>query len=71
MLGLRAPQQISRPYTALAQRGIGAGTRPRGAHRPGKRAVTVDGKELTADYLIIALGAELAPESVPFGSGRT
>ena len=65
MLGLRAPGQISRPYTALARRGIeqvqGRVTRI----DPTQRKVTVDGKELTADYLVIALGAELAPDTVP------
>ncbi|MHB1186870.1 NAD(P)/FAD-dependent oxidoreductase [Thiobacillus sp.] len=65
MLGLRAPQQISRPYTALARRGIEL-LRGRVEHiDPARRVVTVDGKELTADYLVIALGAELAPDAVP------
>ncbi len=65
MLGQRAPQQISRPYSALARRGIewvqGRVERIDAA----RRTATVDGKELSADYLVIALGAELAPESVP------
>lgn len=65
MLGLRAPQQISRPYTALARRGIELVQGRVERIDPAQRAVTVDGKELAADYLIIALGAELAPESVP------
>jgi sulfide:quinone oxidoreductase len=65
MLGLRAPQQISRPYTALARRGIELVRGKVGRIDPARRAVTVDGKELSADYLIIALGAELAPEIVP------
>lgn len=65
MLGLRAPQQISRPYTALARRGIELVRGKVGRIDPLLRAVTVDGKELSADYLIIALGAELAPEMVP------
>ncbi|MEK6664071.1 MAG: FAD/NAD(P)-binding oxidoreductase [Pseudomonadota bacterium] len=65
MLGLRAPAQISRPYTALARRGIELVQGRVERIDPAKRAVTVDGKELTADYLIIALGAELAPDAVP------
>ncbi len=65
MLGLRAPGQISRPYTALARRGIELVQGRVERIDPARRAVTVDGKELTADYLIIALGAELAPETVP------
>ncbi len=65
MLGLRAPQQISRPYTALARRGIELVRGRVERIDPTRRAVTVDGKELTADYLIIALGAALAPDTVP------
>jgi sulfide:quinone oxidoreductase len=65
MLGLRAPQQISRPYTALARRGIELVQGRVERINPARRAVTVDGKELTGDYLIIALGAELAPDMVP------
>lgn len=65
MLGLRAPGQISRPYTALAHRGIELVQGRVERIDPARRAVTVDGKELSADYLIIALGAELAPETVP------
>lgn len=65
MLGLRAPQQISRPCTALAHRGIELVRGRVERIDPVRRAVTVDGKELSADYLVIALGAELAPETVP------
>ncbi|MBT9614121.1 MAG: NAD(P)/FAD-dependent oxidoreductase, partial [Burkholderiales bacterium] len=65
MLGLRAPEQISRPYTALAQRGIELVQGRVERIDPLLRTVTVDGKELSADYLIIALGAELAPDAVP------
>lgn len=65
MLGLRAPGQISRPYTALARRGIEWVRGKVERIDPTQRKVTVDGKELAADYLVIALGAELAPESVP------
>ena len=65
MLGLRAPGQISRPYSALARRGI-EWVQGRVEHiDPARRAAIVDGKELSADYLVIALGAELAPQSVP------
>lgn len=65
MLGLRAPAQISRPYTALAQRGIELVQGRVERIDPARRTATVDGKELSADYLIIALGAELAPDAVP------
>jgi sulfide:quinone oxidoreductase len=65
MLGLRVPEQISRPYTALARRGIELVRGKVERIDPRLRAVTVDGKELSADYLIVALGAELAPDTVP------
>ena len=65
MLGLRAPGQISRPYTALARRGIELVCGRVERIDPARRAVIMDGKELSADYLIVALGAELAPETVP------
>ena len=65
MLGLRVPQQISRPYTALERRGIELVQGRVERIDPARRAVTVDGNELSADYLIIALGAELAPDTVP------
>lgn len=65
MLGLRAPQQISRPYTALARRGIDLVQGRVERIDPARRAVTVDGTALSADYLVIALGAESAPETVP------
>ena len=65
MLGQRAPQQISRPYSALARRGIEWVQGRVERIDPARRTATVDGKELTADYLVVALGAELAPQSVP------
>jgi len=65
MLGLRVPQQISRPYTALERRGIELLRGKVERIDPARRAVSVDGKEWIADYLIITLGAELAPDTVP------
>lgn len=65
MLGWRTPQQISRPLTALARRGIEVVQGNVERIDPTRRAVTVDGREWLADYLVIALGAELAPETVP------
>ncbi len=65
MVGDRQPQQIQRPVERLARRGIEV---IRGAVEridPARRAVTVNGTELTADYLVVALGAEYAPETVP------
>ena len=65
MLGQRTAAQIARPIARLARRGIEVvrGTVER--IDPARRTVVVNGKEQTADYLVIALGAELAPEAIP------
>jgi sulfide:quinone oxidoreductase len=64
MLGWRTPQQITRPIARLARRGIEVlrGTVER--IDPARRAVTIDGREHSADYLVIALGAALAPDTI-------
>ncbi len=65
MLGQRRPGQISRPIAALAKRGIEL---VRGSVEhidPATRTVRVNGTEITGDHMIVALGAELAPELVP------
>jgi sulfide:quinone oxidoreductase len=65
MLGWRRPEQIQRPIARLARRGIEI-VRGNVEHiDPARRAVVVNGKEQTADYLVIAVGAELAPETIP------
>jgi len=65
MLGWRRPGQIQRPIARLARRGIEImrGTVER--LDPARRAVTVDGREITGDYVVVALGAELVPDAVP------
>lgn len=65
MLGWRRPEQIQRPIGRLARRGIEVVRGSVERIDPARRTVTVSGKELTADYLVIALGAELAPETIP------
>lgn len=65
MLGWRSPDQIRRPIARLARRGIEVVRGNVERIDPARRAVVVNGQELTADYLIISLGAELAPETVP------
>ena len=65
MLGWRTPAQIRRPIAGLARRGIEVVCGSVERIDPARRTVIVSGKELTADYLVIALGAELAPESIP------
>ena len=65
MIGERRAGEISRPLAALRRRGIELvqGTIER--IDPVERRVRVDGSELAGDSLIVALGADLAPEVVP------
>ena len=65
MTGQRSAAQISRPMAAIAKGGIEwiQGTIER--IDPAARTIRVGGTELSGDYLVIALGADLAPETVP------
>jgi sulfide:quinone oxidoreductase len=65
MVGQRQASAISRPVSALDRHGIELLTGTVEAIDPERRVVRVDDRELAADYLVIALGAELAPETVP------
>ena len=65
MTGNRAPENISRPVDALGKRGIEVVRGNIERIDPARRAVQVNGTEWTGDYLIVALGAELAPEAIP------
>ena len=65
MLGWRTPDQIRRPITRLARRGIEVVRDSVERIDPARRTVVVNDKEQTADFLVIALGAELAPEAIP------
>ncbi len=65
MLGWRTPDQIRRPIARLARRGIEIVRGNVERIDPARRAVMINGREQTADYLIVALGAELAPEIIP------
>jgi sulfide:quinone oxidoreductase len=51
--------------SALDRHGIELLTGTVEAIDPERRVIRVDGKEIAADYLVVALGAELAPGSVP------
>jgi sulfide:quinone oxidoreductase len=64
MLGWRTPEQIQRPIARLARRGIEIVHGNIERIDPARRAVVINGQEQTADYLIIAVGAELAPETI-------
>ena len=65
MIGERKPAAISRPIAALTKRGIEVVRGNIEKIDPARRAVSVNGRELAGDYLIVALGAELAPELIP------
>jgi sulfide:quinone oxidoreductase len=65
MLGRRRPGQISRPIAALAKRGIEIVRGSIERIDPATRTVRVKGAEMAGDPMIVALGAELAPELVP------
>lgn len=65
MVGERVPADFTRSYDRLARRGVelrhGAVTRI----DPEKRAAEIDGQAVQADALVIALGADYAPEAFP------
>lgn len=63
--GSRTIEQISRPLAPLSRKGIEFLQEEVQNIDPEKRVVQTDKKEVPYDYLIIALGADLAPESVP------
>ncbi|MEE8342628.1 MAG: FAD/NAD(P)-binding oxidoreductase, partial [Gammaproteobacteria bacterium] len=65
MTGLRRRENISRPLTRLEKQGIKLVRGNIEDIDPESCTVTVNGTELAGDYLVIALGAELAPELVP------
>lgn len=65
MIGERDAREICRPLAALQRRGVELvhGTIER--IEPAERRVRVNGSDLAGDYMIVALGAEYAPEIVP------
>ena len=65
MTGDRTAEKISRPLARLSKKGIEV-VRGEVQHLDAqRREATVEGKVLTCDFMVIALGAELAPETVP------
>ncbi|MCR4301118.1 MAG: NAD(P)/FAD-dependent oxidoreductase [Sulfuricaulis sp.] len=65
MTGQRTRESISRPMAKLPRRGIELIHGEIESIDPQNRAVRVNGRTLAGDYLVIALGAELAPETIP------
>jgi sulfide:quinone oxidoreductase len=65
MVGRRTAEAITRPLARLARKGIDVRIGNVEHIDPDRRVVTVAGEALPADYLVITLGAELAPASIP------
>lgn len=65
MVGQRSADQISRPMAALAKRGIELIQGTIEHIDPATRAVRVNGNKIIGDYVIVALGADLAPQAIP------
>jgi sulfide:quinone oxidoreductase len=65
MIGTRTIETISRPLSRLAKKGIEIVRGEIQDIDAGRREAMVEGRTLSGDYLVIALGAELAAELVP------
>jgi sulfide:quinone oxidoreductase len=65
MVGARSERQISRPLAALAKSGIELVRGEIDGIDPLTKRVAVGGQSILADYIVVALGAELAPETIP------
>jgi len=65
MTGDRRPEQIARPLGRLERKGIEVVRGEVERIDPERREAVVDGRTLKADHLVVALGAQFAPEAVP------
>jgi sulfide:quinone oxidoreductase len=65
MTGSRSADMISRPLDRLARKGIEVVQGSITDIDPATRRVAVDGRDIEADHLVVALGADWAPEAVP------
>jgi sulfide:quinone oxidoreductase len=65
MIGGRKPDQIRRPLSRLTRKGIEFVRGEIERIDPERREVTVAGRSLSCDTLILSLGAELAAETIP------
>ena len=63
--GRRTPREIQRPLDRLARRGIEVLRGEITALDPERRRALVNGSEITADALVISLGADLDPGAIP------
>lgn len=65
IVGGREPAKFTRPIAALTDKGIELVTGEIARIDPSAPAVEVGGQPLTGDAMIVALGADYAPEAVP------
>lgn len=65
MTGARRSDQIVRPLDRLTKKGIEVIRGTVESIDPERRQATISGTTLSCDVMVIALGAELAPESIP------
>ncbi len=65
MFGERTASQVTRPLLQLVKRGVQVVAAEAVRLDLDRRRVETTGPELTYDYLVIALGAELAPDAIP------
>lgn len=65
MTGDRTAKQIARPLDRLSRKGIEIVRGRIERIDPAARRVTVDGRLLEGDFIVVALGADLAPEAIP------
>lgn len=65
LLGERTAGQVSRPLSHLVRPGVHVVVAEAAHLDPARRWIETTGPGFTYDYLVVALGAELAPEEVP------
>ena len=65
MVGQRTPEAISRPLARLGRKGIDVRLGTIEHIDPERRVVTIGADTLTADHLVITLGAELSADAIP------
>ena len=64
-VGLRKPDKIVRDLVSLERKGIEVLKGEVSALDPERKVVQVNGSELSADYIVVSLGAQVVPEQVP------
>jgi len=65
MMGWRQPRQVQRSLSFLSRKGVKVVTGSVRSIDARRKRVQVDSSTLEYDYLVVALGAEYAPESIP------